>query len=95
MRSVLSGQMLQQTAPLEHLQEQMSNLQQVVKGLEDIRPLAVGVFQVQSAVLLEVKALVFDLAADPPAANGHRSNGVWAERKIGEPGKGVLFPVGG
>src|SRR6266446_3686631 len=62
--AVLFGQMLQQTAHLEHLQEQMSNLQQVIEGLEDVGPLAVGVLQVSRRVgiLLEVKALIFDFA---------------------------------
>lgn len=51
---VLFGQMVQQTAHLEHLQEQMSNLRQVREGLEDVGLVAVGVLQVQAAVLLEV-----------------------------------------
>ncbi len=69
----------------------MSNLQQVIECLEQVGFLAVGIFQVQSAVLLEVKALVFDLAADAAALFGDRGNGVGAEGKIGEPGKGVFF----
>ena len=44
LRSVLSRQSPQQTTHLEHLQEQMGNLQQVVEALHRIGSLAIGMF---------------------------------------------------
>ncbi len=82
------GQTLQQTAHLEHLQEQMGNLQQVVKGLHHVRVDAVGVFKVQTAVLLDVKALVFNVAA-PPALAGQGTDILVMDAQVGHPGEGL------
>lgn len=84
---VLAGQLLQQIALLEHLQEQMGNLQQAVKGLQNIRGGAVGVLQVSRLVgiLLDVKAFVFDLAPAPAALVGDAFDIGWLEALVGEP----------
>src|SRR3989442_6821145 len=82
--------MPQQTAHLEHLQEQMSNLQEVVEGLHDVRISAVGVFKIQAAVLLDVKALVFDVATHPPSLVGNGANIFGVEPKVRHPGEGLI-----
>jgi hypothetical protein len=58
---------LQQQAPLLHqLQDQRSDLQQ--KGIgRPLRPVAVGVLQVQAAVLRNVKPLVLEVPTMPPS----------------------------
>src|ERR1700730_14320286 len=66
----------------------MGNLQQVVEGLHDVRIGAVGVFKVQTAVLLDVKALVFDVPAHSSALAGNGANISWIDPKIGHPSKG-------
>ena len=48
----------------------MGNLQQVVERFERINSSAVGVFEVQTAVLLDVKALIFNLETNPSAVVG-------------------------
>ena len=66
----------------------MGDLQQVVEGLHHIPIGAVGVLQVQSAVLLEVKPLVFDFATDAPSLVGHGQDVGCGEGEVGDPGEG-------
>src|ERR1041385_6564466 len=86
---VILRQSLKQTAHLEHLQEQMGNLQEVVEGFHHVRMGAVGVLKVQAAVLLDVKALVFDVPTYPAALVSHGADGVGAETQVGDPGEGL------
>src|SRR5262245_22347496 len=68
----------------------MGNLQQVVEGLHDIRVGAVGVLKIQTAVLLDIKALVFDVPAHPASLAGNGANIFLAEPKVRHPGEGLL-----
>ena len=69
---ILLGQMGEQAAVFEQLQEDVGALQQIVEGLEVLRADAVGMRQIQAAVFLRVEALVFNL---PSVASSLLGNG--------------------
>ena len=86
---ILSRQIRKQTAHLEHLQEQMGNLQQIVERFHRILAGAVGMFQVQAAVLLDVKTLVlnFESGASGVLCDRHRVSS--AKPLVCDPGEGL------
>src|SRR5262249_48965410 len=80
---LLPGQLPQQAALLHQLQQQVGHLQQKVVG----RParVAVGVLQVQAAVLLRVKPLVLLTPTPTPAPRRHFRHRVAIDRQRRHP----------
>src|SRR5882724_3299113 len=68
----------------------MGYLQQVVKGLHHFWIGAVGVLQVQTAVLLDIETLVFDIATHAPALAGNGAHVFVSEPKVYHPGKSLF-----
>src|ERR1022692_3119022 len=73
----------------------MGNLQQVVERLDRINSSAVGVFEVQTAVLLDVKALVFNLETNPSAVVGQGRDVLKRQAPVGNPGVSLSFALAG
>src|SRR3989442_95817 len=67
----------------------MGNLQQVEEGLDGIRPHAVGMLQVQTAVFLDVKTLVFYFETDASTIVGDTGHIGRGEPLVGDPGVGL------
>src|SRR6266550_3328579 len=67
----------------------MGNLQQVVEALQGIGPHAVGMFQVQTAVFLDVETLVFYFEADTSAVVGDARYIGGGESLVGDPGESL------
>ena len=59
-----------QTALLDQLKNQASDLQKIVADLACCVILTIGVFQFESPILLDVEAFVFNLPSQPPALIG-------------------------
>ena len=59
--NALGKSLAKQTALFHQLEKQVCNLEQVVEDFASGVVLAVGVFQVETAIFLDVEAFVFDL----------------------------------
>ena len=87
------SQAAKKTALLQQLQDQVSDLQQVVEGLPIA--MAVGVLQVEAPVLLRVKALILQMPAVPTSFRRHGDHALGRYFPVGDPGPGGGLPVDG
>src|SRR6266576_1689938 len=71
----------------------MGNLQQVVEALQGIGPHAVGVFQVQTAVFLDVETLVFYFETDATTIVGNARHVGRGELLVGNPRVGLGLAI--
>ena len=75
---------LEQAAFFHQLKNDTSELEQEVKDFAGLGILAVGMFEVELAILLDVKAFVLDLPAQASAL-GKQVNFVGGQGEIGDP----------
>lgn len=73
----------------------MSNLKQVVEGLDAVWVEAVGMFQVQAAVFLDVESLIFDFVSLPSSLVSDSGDAILVDFKISDPCEGVFLCGGG
>ena len=75
----------QQAAAFHQLRQEVGDLQQDVEVLDLSFAEAVGMLQIEPAVLLDVESFVLDLPAASPAVVGQGRGGVGRDLEVGQP----------
>ena len=78
------SEMEQETPLLHELQDEMGDLEEVVVRLDPFALEAVGVLQVQAAVLLQIEALILNGPSETTSFHGDRGHIVGRDGNIGQ-----------